>query len=85
MLTIDDYEDNTYDPQEFIEDTIWHHNATARTNVTKVGIPDTLLVRFYVHIFRNAQVISNRIVLQRRNHLLVQFSMPPHIVRSLWL
>ena len=41
MLTIDDYEDNTYDPQEFIEDTIWHHNATARTNVTKVGIPDT--------------------------------------------
>ena len=41
MLTIDDYEENTYDPREFIEDTIWHHNATARTNVTKVGIPDT--------------------------------------------
>ena len=84
MLTIDDYEDNTYDPLEFIEDTIWHHNATARTNVTKVGISDTL-IRFCVHIFRNAQVISNRMVLQRRNNLLVQFSMPPHIVRSLWL
>ena len=76
MLTIDDYEDNTYDPREFIEDTIWHHNATAKTNVTQVGISDTLLVRFCVHIFRNAQVISNGMVLQRTNHLLVQFSMP---------
>ena len=49
MLTIDDYEENTYDPREIIEDTIWHHNATARTNVTKVGISDTL-IRFCFHI-----------------------------------